>query len=445
MNVKILCLAIILNLFFSCQGNRSSKPTFYKDIAPITYKNCVKCHHSEGLAPFNLIEYADYKKRLKTIDFVIRHNIMPPWPADPNYSHFVGELALSESEKQTLTNWIQQGAPEGNKAELRVKPDIQKYPAFGKPDLTIKPYQFFEIKGDGKDKFFTAKIPVEIPHDTFVQFIEFVPQPKSLIHHLNGRLLNYNNRKNLHEGSYYEPVYERTVEELNATMKLKQDDGTEPEYVHSVVNYLPGAVSTRYPQGIGGFKLNKKSYLFLNDIHFGATPTSYIDSSYFNFYFMPKPPIRSTRELQLGTLGISSIIPDLIIPPNEVKKFVTRGRIVNDVSILTINPHMHLLGKRFKAFAVEPSGDTIPLIHIPRWDFRWQYFYTFKKMLHLKAGTDIIVEAWMDNTENNPNNPFHPPRTISERNGSMSTTDEMLQLIITFLPYEKGDENISLE
>jgi hypothetical protein len=54
------------------------------------------------------------------------------------------------------------------------------------------------------------------------------------------------------------------------------------------------------------------------------------------------------------------------------------------------------------------------------------------------------VEATFDNTRQNPDNPYDPPRTVAERDGSMRTTDEMLQFIITFLPYEPGDEHISL-
>ena len=42
-------------------------------------------------------------------------------------------------------------------------------------------------------------------------------------------------------------------------------------------------------------------------------------------------------------------------------------------------------------------------------------------------------------------NPFNPPQFITGKNGSMKTTDEMLQLIITYLPYQKGDENIRLD
>ena len=70
-------------------------------------------------------------------------------------------------------------------------------------------------------------------------------------------------------------------------------------------------------------------------------------------------------------------------------------------------------------------------------------------MLKIPAGSEIIVEATFDNTENNPDNPFNPPRLISERKdlngkGSMKTSDEMLQFIINYLDYQEGDENIIL-
>ena len=110
---------------------------------------------------------------------------------------------------------------------------------------------------------------------------------------------------------------------------------------------------------------------------------------------------------------------------------------------------MHLLGKSFKAYALTPGLDTIRLIHIPEWDFRWQYFYTFKHMVKIPAGSTLVVEATFDNTADNPNNPNDPPQVVAERldrgGEGMRTTDEMLQFIISWLPYEDGDESISLE
>jgi hypothetical protein len=228
-------------------------------------------------------------------------------------------------------------------------------------------------------------------------------------------------------------------------MQLLNDDGSNPRVELSATNYLPGVFGTVYPEGIGGFSTTQKNLVYLNDIHYGPSPEDVLDSSYVNIFFGNKPPVRPAKEIQLGTLGISEIIPLLVIPPDTIMKFVTRARILNDISLLTVNPHMHLLGKSFIAYAIKPGGDTLPLIRIKNWDFRWQYFYTYKKMLHIPAGSTIEVVAVMDNTVNNPNNPNHPPKTVEGRNGSMRSSDEMLQFIMTYLPYQTSDDNISLE
>ena len=44
----------------------------------------------------------------------------------------------------------------------------------------------------------------------------------------------------------------------------------------------------------------------------------------------------------------------------------------------------------------------------------------------------------------NPFNPYNPPQTIWSF-GDMHSTDEMMTLLMIFLPYEKGDENINLQ
>jgi hypothetical protein len=96
-----------------------------------------------------------------------------------------------------------------------------------------------------------------------------------------------------------------------------------------------------------------------------------------------------------------------------------------------------LLGKRFKAYAITPDGDLIPLIHIPEWDFNWQRNYQFKNLLKLPKGSVIYAEAVYDNTKNNPRNPFVPPRQATYGWG---TTNEMMNLIFEYLDYEIGDE-----
>lgn len=442
---SITILFLFTGLFFSCKQKKQI--TFSADVAPIIYQKCSRCHHPGTPAPFSLISYHDVAKRSKTVREIIDKHIMPPSPADPTYSHFLDENYLSEEQIEIIDQWVEDGAPIGDSAKIPEPPQFSAGSMIGKPDLVLKIKPFL-VKGNNTDHFVVMKIPYELPKDTFIRAIEFVPGSK-YVHHVNGRIIFYDDdkKKDIFAGDYALETKNETRESVFSKMNLLNDDGSYPgedHYIHSATNYLPGVIASLYPKGIGGFFIKRKGIIYLNDIHYGPSMEDVWDTSSVNIFFAPKPPVRPVQEIQLGTLGISDIIPPLVIPPDTIMTFKTSAKILGDISLLTINPHMHLLGKSFLAYAITPKGDTIHLIRINAWDFRWQFFYTFPKMVHLPAGSVIEVIAVMDNTKQNPNNPFSPPQQVEGRNGSMRTTDEMLQLIITFLPYQTGDENISL-
>ena len=443
--MKFYCFILLIVM-----GCNKQNLTFKNDIKPIIHQKCAVCHNPDGAAPFDLITYEDIQKRTKMILEVVHSNYMPPWPADPTYRSFVGEKYLTEDEKKIITNWVKNGKKRGeketiNRDTLFIKKNLTK------ADLSIKMPSPYVTNDSNIDEFLMMKFPFELEKDTFIKRIEFIPDNKQIVHHVNAHLISYkkNSKENIFNGEYV--VDTELFSDLQAFKKLNllNDDDTYPTLTPSISNYLPGSESIIYPDGIGGLKVGEKNIILVNDFHYAPTPYEEQDNSYFNIYFTDKAPKRIIKETQLGTFGISKITPTLIIPPNEIKKFTTRARITQDISLLTINPHMHLLGKSFLAYAVTLNNDTIPLIKIDQWNFRWQYFYTFKKMLKIPAGSEIIVEAEYDNTTNNPDNPFSPPKTVSERQnmngkGSMKTSDEMLQFIINYLPYQEGDEHIIL-
>jgi len=423
--------------------------TFTEHVAPILYNNCTICHRAGGNAHFALETYAQARTYASSIAYVTKEKMMPPWPADPHYTEFVGQRLLNDRDIKVLAKWLQEGTPEGPTDKL---PAIPKYPegsTVGVPDMRI-PVQPYFLKSNSSDKFLLIKVPFTLPRDTFASLIEFVPGRHNVVHHVNGDMVKYDfdKKQNVNAGDRIVDMVEDTASLVKAFEKLglPNDDGSYPTLQKSVVNYLPGAVGQKYPDGLGGYFLPRKGAFLLNDLHYGFTSKDDItDSSYINIFFTKSPPNRPVQEFQLGTLGIAPVLPDLIIQPNTVKQVSSRYTIPKDISILTINPHMHLLGQSFKAYALQPNGDTIRLISIPRWDFNWQYFYTFKKMVKIPAGSTIVAEGVYDNTTKNLNNPFSPPQLVRDRNGSMKATDEMFQFIITYLPYQSGDENISLE
>ena len=62
--------------------------------------------------------YHDVAKA-KMIAYVTSTGYMPPWPADPNYSHFIGEKILTENEKMILQKWYDQGSIPGDTSKIQ--------------------------------------------------------------------------------------------------------------------------------------------------------------------------------------------------------------------------------------------------------------------------------------------------------------------------------------
>ena len=79
------------------------------------------------------------------------------------------------------------------------------------------------------------------------------------------------------------------------------------------------------------------------------------------------------------------------------------------------------------------------LIKINNWDFEWQGFYFYKTFLKIPAGSMIYAKGNYDNTVSATN-----PNPVTVQSG-LNTADEMFIFIFQFLPYQLGDENISIE
>jgi hypothetical protein len=426
--------------------------TWSEDIAEIIYNNCTVCHRPGESGTFNLLTYSDAIRKAKLIKFVTQSRYMPPWPADPEYSHFIGERVLSEQQIESIKDWVEGGTLRGDSLKEPPLPEFYTGSAFGKPDLVIKAQQAVLIKGNGTDVFLIMKYPYQLDKDTILDFAEFVPHRRKLVHHVNGHLVNYDAGRsfNYMTGESVFSDTKTSLMEVYSKMHIPYIDLFQPNFPTLTMNtvyYLPGYTPPVYPEALGGYKMKKNGLFLLNNIHYGPSNADLVDSSYINVFFRKTPIQRPVTETQLGTFGVSDIEPEFVIPAGQVKTFHTHKQLTRSISLLSVNPHMHLLGKSFLAFAIKPNGDTLPIVRIKKWDFRWQYYYTFKNPLKIEAGSSIHVYGTYDNTSSNPNNPFFPPQDITQGNGveSMKTSEEMFQFIFTYVPYKEGDERIKLE
>jgi hypothetical protein len=377
---------------------------------------------------------------------------MPPWPADPEYSHFVNEKHLTQEQKDLIQHWVDGGCVRGDSLHEPAAPTFYHGSHFRKPDLVIRPVKPVTIKGNGTDVFLVMKYPYSLEKDTLLDFAEFVPHHRNLVHHVNGHLISYDNNRRFDyfNGESISADDRENLMNMYKKMNIPYTDQKQPAFPMLTMNaiyYLPGYEPPSYPSGIGGLRMRRHGAFLINNIHYGPSTRDVTDSSYINVFFRKEPITRPVKESQLGTFGISPVQPDFVIPAGEIKTFHTSYTFQSPVSVLSVNPHMHLTGKTFLAYAVSRSNDTIPLIRIKKWDFRWQYYYTFRHPVKIDAGTTIHVYGTYDNTSANPNNPFYPPRLITQGNGaeSMKTSEEMFQFIFTYMPYMPGDENLNLE
>ena len=201
--------------------------------------------------------------------------------------------------------------------------------------------------------------------------------------------------------------------------------------------WVPGSSPTEFPSTIGK-KIGPDGRLLLQ-MHYGPSAVDETDLTHLNLFFAEDP---IQREVDLLLMTVNSLTAPFFIPANETPTFHGIFEIEDDISVLSITPHCHLLGQAWEVYAVSANGsDTIPMISIPEWDFNWQGIFSYPTLKHIPAGYKIHAFCTYDNTANNPNNPNNPPEWMSW--GDL-TGDEMFVVFFQFVDYLPGDENIAL-
>ncbi len=410
----------------SAQGGQI---TYAEHIAPLIYQHCSSCHHVGDVAPFPLMSYQDVRTRAHTVELATSTGYMPPWKADPSYSHFLDENVLTTTEKQQITDWVAAGMPRGNVALEPAPPTFTSGSSLGTPDVVVSMAEAFTHQGNGLDMYQVFVLPVLLPTDRDLAAVEFRPGNRSVVHH--------------------------AIIAIDTTGQARQRDAAQPGYGYTsfggfgftpttdnLAGWVPGTRARAFPPGMSK-KLFRRADLIVQ-VHYGPTGITQTDSSTINLFFAPPPAPGGPTPREVRTLPISVFAltnGPFVIPANQVKTFNARFTMPFSASLVSTLPHCHLLGKTWEAYAVKPSGDTIPLIRIPDWDFNWQGSYRFPSLIPLPAGSRVFMQAVYDNTANNPRNPFSPPQQVT---WGEETTAEMFVIYFDAVPYLPGDENLVL-
>src|ERR1043166_5702438 len=391
--------------------------TFYRDVAPIVYRNCSPCHRPGEATPFSLLTYEDVKRHAKQIADVTKRRYMPPWPPEPGYGDFVEERRLTAAQIQTIQEWVRQGAAAGTLAAADAEWKL------GKPDLILHVQRPYQLSADGPEVFWNFVIPVPLSRTRWVKAVEIRPGTPRVFHHAS-LLVDRAGSSRRHEqtpGAGF-PGMDLTVDETTF----------DPDGVF--LAWKPGSTPNIEPEGIA-WRADPGMYLVFS-VHLRPSGKAESVNPTIGLYFTDKPQTKFPMLVELQRDA------SIDIPPGARDYVVTDSfKSPLDLQVLAVYPHAHYLGKLLEGYATLPDGSRKWLIRIPDWDLNWQGVYHFKRPVALPRGSVITMRFHYDNSENNIRNPHKPP--VRVRGGSQAD-DEMGNLWLQLLPAGAGDQRPAL-
>ena len=400
-------------------GEKAGKTrvTYARHVARILQDNCQSCHREGEVGPFALTGYKEARRWAKEIKAYTRKRLMPPWKAEPGFGAFLNDMSLSDREIETIARWVDGGAPKGDSSEIPPAPVFPEGWAFGEPDLVVGMPEEYTVGPEGEDDYRHFVIPYDHGEPRFVEALDVRPGNRSTVHHVIAYVDTSGKAREL-DAADPGPGYSRF-------------GGTGFEAAAMIGGWAPGNFPKKTPAGTGVWLPPKGDFVL--QVHYYRTGVEERDQTKIGLWFSEHPrPV----PLRIGM----AIDTEFRIPPGD-KRFEVRARrkIKRSVYLVNVTPHMHLIGRDMKVIARRPNGEEIPLVSIPDWDFNWQTTYRLRDMPLLPAGSSVELVAHFDNSEDNPHNPFDPPRELRFGEG---TTDEMCIAFFSFLRAKDYDPEI---
>ncbi len=397
--------------------------TFSKDVAPIFFSKCADCHRPNDIAPMSLLSYKDARPWARSIKEKVLSREMPPWSPDPRYGEFSNDCRLPQSDIDTITAWVDQGAKEGNPKDLPAAPQsLTGGWQIGKPDVTLQIPEEWTVKPGDPDNYINFFVPTNFTEDTWVQAAEIQPGNRKVVHHVIAFVVTpqamakrkeaeaQGRRTGASSVMYIDGTLRRTKMDApvnddgcntDGASRTRRGGGGEEAEGALLAGYAPGKGIDVLPAGTAKKVPAGSTIMF--QVHYSAFAGSLEkpekDRTRMGLVLAKEPP-----DKMLITSAVANTL--FKIPAGAGSHEVTACMTVPiDLEVVTYMPHMHLRGKDMKYEAIYPDGRRETLLWVPKFSFSWQTMYYLKKPLSVPKGTKIIVTAHFDNSTKNKYNP----------------------------------------
>ena len=383
--------------------------SFAKDIAPILYGNCVKCHRAGGVAPMSLMTYDEVRPWAPVIKYKTglrdKMGTMPPYYLERSIGiqQVKDDERLSEEQLQLIALWADKGAPQGNPEELPQLPEFSDSNEWrlGTPDLVI-PLEDLYVPGGAADAWVGGTPTLTmLTEDRYVSAMDMREVNDVKSSQAGGTIVG---------GLYI--VHHMTWQ----SGVIGADDERETWPVHEL-----GRNPDIFDPKAGRLLAAGSSVLPLTyHLHSNGRDTN--GHMELGFYFHPKgykPEHKKARWLLGDGLNISI---QGNMPGQELHTYTV---LKEHTKISSFEPHLHSPGARMCLEAI--WGNQIETLACSGYDHNWVKQYTFEDDYAplLPRGTILHMIGFMDNIASNPN-------VVDARNwsgsGNRSVTNMFLHL-----------------
>jgi hypothetical protein len=401
-----------------------TSPTFSKDVLPIMQRSCQSCHRPGTPAPMSFMSYAEVRPWARSIKTKVTSREMPPWHIDRSIGEYSNDPSLSDAEVALIAKWVDNGAPEGNRADAppaRVFTSNTEW-TYGEPDLIVRMEKGFRIPASGPDFIPEEHVDPKLTEDRHVKWVQIIPDAWRAVHHAHvyvdlpdgvdttglglGMGSNVGNSMDLIEygagndadifpdgtskllkaGSifrfegHYHPYGEEQFDRMRVGIKF-YPKGYQPEHV---------VTSHRIRTGLGNdWVLNRER---VEDLLLRAGHKLSIDEP-----AMPTGALIAENPLHSAAF--------LSIPPNSVVTHDRYWPLPKAALVISFQPHMHFRGTKMLLEAIHPDGRREILTNATHYEQNWQVTYKYKVPHLFPAGTILHTVSVHDNTANNRHNP----------------------------------------
>lgn len=370
----------------------------WEDVRPIIASQCAVCHSLGGEGPFRLDRASDLAARRQFAAAVIEQGVMPPWLPQSNSTAMHGRGPLSSADRTILLEWLRAGAP---------------HPKDAKPAVAT-------VAGVRADKFEdSVSLQIEpgfdIPAESLTTLHSHTHNTRTFA------LPLVNDEPLLVTGVRWSSPLENAVH----SVALSFDPTGQAEIADSLEEpagyHMSGDLGARPAGGLGVLGVGDRTLQYPEGYAYEIPEGSTIVSEMSYRPTGRDVPVEATVDLQVAhpedeLRRLDSFLvmkPWFRLDAGERRQEQAELVVPIDLDVVAMSPRGDHYLRSMKLTAMAPDGTSSVIVDYPDWDMHWRSTHVLKSPMRLQAGTRLVLDVDVDNTDDNPRNLNYPARKVT--------------------------------